>query len=111
MGITTFGKRLDLMLRDTEMEKTTLANMLGIHRSTVHWWLHDRNVPRGRSIDQIIDIFSEYNSKWIETGIGEIYKSGRPGEVNHKIEELENRLKDKDQIIKLLQEKLELLTK
>lgn len=105
----SFGKRLDFMLRETGIEKTHLASALGVHRSTVHWWINDMNVPRSIHLDRIKEIFSDFDSNWIQYGKGEMYKEGSG--INKKIEELEKSLKDKDLIIKLLQEKLESLTK
>lgn len=104
-----FGERLDYMLRITNMGKTKLAEQLGIHRTSIHNMVTNRVTPRPATLDKIIFIFSEFNPVWITMGRGEMYRNGVHGESTELLQ-LRQAVKDKDELIVLLKEKIDRLT-
>jgi len=111
-NLDTFGKRLNFMLQTIHMDKTTFANLIGVHRTSVHWWINGtkegkESNPRAKHNKVIEDIFSDFNPTWIFYGRGEMYKDGVMGKPSLVIQ-LEKTIEDKDKLIKLLEEKIRL---
>ena len=103
----TFGKRLDFMLNAIHMDKTTFADLVGVHRTTIHWWIKGTNFPRPKHQKLIDEIFSDFNPSWIHDNRGEMYKDGIMGKPSQVVQ-LEKTIDDKEKLIKLLEEKIKL---
>lgn len=104
----TFAKRLDFMLREANISKIELSELLDIHRTTVYWWLSGKNAPKGQKMRRVEQVFSNYSPNWINFGRGEMYKESSN---SNTVERLEQIIRDKDKMIKLLEEKIEMLQK
>lgn len=51
------GSRLEILLHDSGMSQTELANMLGVSRSTVNKWIKKKASPRMGLIEKMSSIF------------------------------------------------------
>lgn len=101
----TFGKRLNFMLNAVHMDKTSFANLVGVHRTTIHWRINGTNFPRPKHQRVIDEIFNDFNPSWIHDGRGEMYKDGVMGKPSQVIQ-LEKVIEDKEKLIQLLEDKI-----
>lgn len=104
----TFGQRLDYMLRESSIGKSELADLLGVHRSTVHWWVNDKNTPKGKMMRRVEEVFNLFNPIWIQYGRGQMYKDSTIPSAD-QVEQLLAKIRDKEQVIELLYDKIRFL--
>lgn len=60
------GSRLEILLHDSGMSQTELANMLGVSRSTVNKWTKKKASPRMGLIEKMSSIFGVPKSYFLE---------------------------------------------
>lgn len=121
MSESTISQRIaEVMQKSKYHTRIEFSKAVDINNATLGNVLSGRSKPGFDLLHKLVEHFPNLNTRWLLSGVGEIFKddselSSMKKSLNNPLEDkvylLENQLKDKERIIKSLEEQLDLYKK
>lgn len=91
----TFSERLEYLIKELNINKSTLANRLGVTKQVLNKWFNHGVIPEGKLLLLFNAIFN-ISIDWLLTGKGSMY-AGSDKQKDYIIKDLQSELIVKDE--------------